>query len=304
MIPSIQISNNQMLSRLELPQGKVRIVLDTDTFNEVDDQFAIAYALLSPEKIQLEAIYAAPFMNALASNPKDGMEKSYEEIFRVLETINYSGKDFVFKGADAFLPECNQPVLSSAVENLIQLAMGTNETPLFVVSIAAPTNVASALLVEPRIAQRIVVVWLGGHPYYWPTAHEFNLMQDLYASKILFDCGVPLINIPCINVSEHLKVTIPEIEAHLKGKSRLGDYLFNLLVDYKIDRLAGSKEIWDIANIAFLINPDWVPTEIVHSPILTDQETYSVDHSRHFIRVATQVKRDPIFRDMFIKFAN
>ena len=45
------------LKQLELPEGKVRIVLDTDTYNEVDDQFALSYAYLSKEKIQLDAVY-------------------------------------------------------------------------------------------------------------------------------------------------------------------------------------------------------------------------------------------------------
>ncbi len=42
---------------LQPPKGKVKAVLDTDTFNEIDDQFAVVYALLSPEKIDLQAIY-------------------------------------------------------------------------------------------------------------------------------------------------------------------------------------------------------------------------------------------------------
>ena len=38
---------------LQPPKGKVKAVLDTDTFNEIDDQFAVVYALLSPEKIDV-----------------------------------------------------------------------------------------------------------------------------------------------------------------------------------------------------------------------------------------------------------
>ncbi len=51
------------------------MVLDTDTFNEIDDQFAVIYALHSKERLQVEAFYAAPFHNELSSGPKDGMEK-------------------------------------------------------------------------------------------------------------------------------------------------------------------------------------------------------------------------------------
>ena len=75
------------LERLAPPTGRVSIVLDTDTYNEIDDQFALAYALLSPDQIDLEAIYAAPFQNPRSTGPADGMEKSHEEILRVLERI-------------------------------------------------------------------------------------------------------------------------------------------------------------------------------------------------------------------------
>ncbi|MCP4405808.1 MAG: nucleoside hydrolase, partial [bacterium] len=67
------------------------------------------------------------------------------------------------------------------------------------------------------------------------------------------------------------------------------------------DHYAWSKEVWDIAAIAYLLNDSWVPTELVHSPILTDRMTWSVDRSRHFIRSANFVYRDPIFRDLFTK---
>lgn len=42
-------------------ERKVHAVIDSDTYNEVDDQFAISYALLSPDRIDVEAVYAAPF---------------------------------------------------------------------------------------------------------------------------------------------------------------------------------------------------------------------------------------------------
>jgi len=48
------------------------MVLDTDTYNEVDDQFAVVYALRSPERLRVEALYAAPFHNDRSSGPADG----------------------------------------------------------------------------------------------------------------------------------------------------------------------------------------------------------------------------------------
>ena len=52
-----------LLARLSRPTGPVDVVLDTDTYNEIDDQFAVSYLICSAEKLHLQAIYAAPFFN-------------------------------------------------------------------------------------------------------------------------------------------------------------------------------------------------------------------------------------------------
>lgn len=295
------ISETTRLERLQPPTGKIRMVLDTDTYNEIDDQFAVAHALLSPERLEVEALYAAPFFNPRSSSPADGMEKSYEEILRLLDRLNVSSDNFVFKGSTGYLPNYAEPYRSDAALDLVKRAMETEDEPLYVVAIGAITNVASAILIEPKIIKRIVVVWLGGHALYWPNTVEFNLKQDLHASRLIFDCGVPLVQIPCMGVTTHLTTTVPELERYVQGRGAIGDYLVETFKDYSTDHYAWSKEVWDIAAIAYLLNDAWVPTELVHSPILTDRMTWSVDRSRHFIRSANFVYRDPIFRDLFTK---
>jgi inosine-uridine nucleoside N-ribohydrolase len=113
-----------------------------------------------------------------------------------------------------------------AARDLIEKAMKPSDGPLYVLTIGCPANVSSAILMEPKIKDRIVVVWLGGTPHYWPSAREFNLQQDVIASQVLFDSGVALVQIPTKNVSEHLRTTVPELEQHLHGRSLIGDYLY------------------------------------------------------------------------------
>ena len=79
------LSDVELVKRLSLPEGKIDMVLDTDTYNEVDDQFALAYALLSPERLNVQAVYAAPFHNNRSSGPADGMQRSYDEIADILD---------------------------------------------------------------------------------------------------------------------------------------------------------------------------------------------------------------------------
>ena len=296
-----KINLAELLKKLDPPKKKVKMVLDTDTYNEVDDQFALAYALKSPESLSVEAVYAAPFHNGRSSGPADGMEKSYQEINTILEKINFSRENFVFKGSRSFLADLEKPVKSEAATDLIEKAMAMNSEPLYVVAIGAITNIASAILIEPEIIEKIVVVWLGGNAHYCPHTWEFNLQQDILSSRLIFDCGVPFVQIPCKGVADHLLTTIPELEAHLKGKSPIGTYLTEIVTNYTKNPFAWSKVIWDISAIAYLINSAWVPTNIVHSPVLTDHKTWSFNQSRHFIRCATELNRDAIFADLFRK---
>ena len=82
------LTDASRLKLLEPPVGRLRVVLDTDTYNEIDDQFALVQMLLSKDRFDVEAIYAAPFFNARADSPAHGMELSYQEILRLLERLN------------------------------------------------------------------------------------------------------------------------------------------------------------------------------------------------------------------------
>jgi len=302
-LTAMQITDIERLRLLEPPQGPVRIVLDTDTANEIDDQFALAYALVSPERISVEAIYAAPFQNQ-RYGPAEGMERSYDEIMRVLAHMDRSGDGLVFKGSTAWLPAAEEPVQSAAANDLIARASAEHADPLYVVAIGAITNVASALLQAPHIAHNIVVVWLGGNPSYWPRATEFNVEQDMHAARVIFNSGVPLVHVPCINVTEHLRTTQAELERLMQGHGAIGDYLFDIFSRYYDDHFARSKEIWDLGAVAYLVDPTWFDSVLIHSPILTDDRRWSIDPHLHLIRELRSLQRDAIFADLFRKLAH
>jgi inosine-uridine nucleoside N-ribohydrolase len=277
------------------------MVLDTDTYNEIDDQFALVYALLS-DQLRVEAIYAAPFFNRRSDGPADGMEKSYQEIGRILERMARNDDATVFRGSKSYLPSPETPVCSPAAQDLIEKALAPRDGPLYTLAIGAITNVASAILLEPEIIEHIVVVWLGGQPHYWHTAEEFNLGQDPAAARVVFGCGVPLVYIPCKNVAEHLRTTLPEMETYVKGRGAIGDYLYEIFEAHYDDHYARSKVIWDVSAVAYLNDPAWVPTELRPSPILQDNLTWAPeDPSRHVIRQAIDVDRDAVFGDLFRK---
>lgn len=299
------LSAEERLARLEPPRSAISIVLDTDTYNEIDDQFALVYACLSAN-LAVEAVYAAPFYNERSASPGDGMEKSYAEILRVLERLGVDAGGVVFRGSAWYVPDTTTPVISPAALDLVERAKQPRDTPLYVVSIGAPTNIASAIMLDPNMIKRIVVVWLGGEPWYWntPMSRAFNLWQDVAAAQVLFDSGVPLVHIPCTNVAEHLRTTLPEIERYVKGCGPIGEYLYNIFHASHHDHFAYSRVIWDVCAIAYLNHPEWVPTELRPAPLLNHDLTWmQADPYRHVVREAIEVDRDRVFGDLFRKLA-
>jgi purine nucleosidase len=279
----------------------VTMVLDTDTFNEIDDQFALVYALLSPE-LRVEAVYAAPFHNSRSSGPGDGMEKSHEEIVRILKTMGLGHEGFAFRGSTDYLRQASEPHRSPAALDLVGRAQKhSSEDPLYVVAVGAITNVASAILIDPEITRKIVVVWLGGNGHDWRNQREFNFQQDLLASRLVFDSGVPLVQLPCTPVVTHFATTVPEMERYLAGQGETAEYLLKIFKEYRKDHFGWSKVLWDMTAVAWLVNPQWLPSNLVHTPIVTDQYTFSFDRSRHFMRAVYHLDRDGIFRDFFRK---
>jgi len=292
--------------RLASPETTASIILDTDTYNEIDDQFALTYALFAHDSIKMQGITAAPFFNDRSSSPGEGMAKSYDEILRVMKIAGYSDAYPVKRGSTIFLPNKETPVPSSAADFIIEQALefGKQEKILYVVGIGAATNIASAILLCPEIIQYITVVWLGGHPQNWHSNEEFNLREDVAAAQVLFDCGVPLIQIPCKNVAGHLTMTPAELAAHIQGQGKIGSYLYDIFNDYVIEQKISSKVIWDIAAIAFFLTPEHMPSELISSPILNNDKTWTMTTDRHLIRVITDIKRDFIFNDLFAKIQN
>lgn len=292
------------LAMLRLPDGPVDAVLDTDTYNEIDDQFAVAYTLLSPERIHLKAVYAAPFFNENSTGPKDGMEKSYEELQRLFALMKVPEEGMLHKGSERYLPDHDTPVESDAARDLVKQAMAHDSAhPLYVMAIGAITNVVSAMLMAPEIISRIVVIWLGGHAHHWNDTREFNLMQDLTAAQVLFDSGVPLFQLPCFGVVDHLVMSTAETKAYLAGDGGLGDFLHGRVSSCFADPKGRSRVIWDISAPAVLVQPEAVKTDLRPTPWISSEGRYSFDSSRPLMRCLTHIDRDAVFGRFFSFFS-
>ena len=302
------MTKEQYLKNLQVPNGKIDVVLDTDAFNEIDDQFAISYLLRSKEKLNTVAIYAAPFSNYKAGTPKEGMEKSYDEIIKLLDFLNETElKDVTFKGSETYLPSETEAVLSPAAKDLCERAMNySSENPLYVVAIGAITNVASALILKPEIKEKMVVVWLGGHAHSFPNTAEFNMRQDVAAARVVMGYGVPFVQLPCKGVVSEFRISRPELEKWLLGTSALADYLTEITIKEVAnftDSEIWTRVIWDVTAVAWLLNEDekFMKCEIKKTPMVEYDDTYTEDEKGYPMNYVYYINRDALMRDFIHK---
>lgn len=273
------------------------IILDTDAYNEVDDQFCLAYCMRTPEHIRLLSVNAAPFLNSRSRSAQDGMELSYQEIFKVMKLVDPQADIPVYRGSCSFLPDRNTPVQSDAAQNIIRTVMDSEE-PVLIVAIGAITNVASALLLCPELAQRTGVIWLGGHSFQSRNTREFNLRQDIAAAQVVFDSGIPMVQVPCDGVCSQFVTTVPELEYYLGGKNGLCDYLVDN-VRQECKSYACSRIIWDVTAAAVLIRPDACQIVTVPRPYVTSDCLYAYDLARPHYGYVRSLNRDIIYGDLF-----
>ena len=279
---------------------KLNVILDTDTYNECDDQFALAYLLKNQNKFNIEAITVAPYSNSDKKETiEETTEKSYNEILKICNWLNFETKNKVFKGSMDYV--CNgYNENNDAVDKIIEIAIKNKKT--YILAIGAITNVAVAIKKAPEIIKNIEIIWLGGNSFLTKDNNvEFNFSQDVSAVKEVFESKVKLTVIPCKNVASNLTTSIYELEHFLKGKSELCDYLCERFYN---DTYHGNTErriIWDISVIAYMINRTWFKTEQISCPIIKEDASYELTENRHNITFVNYLNANKIYSDLFEK---
>lgn len=278
--------------------AKINVILDTDTYNECDDQFALAYLLKSQDKFNVEAITVAPYHHDNGLSVTEGIDKSYQEVIKICDWLGFDYRGKVCKGATDFLDN-GYTASNDAVKRIIEITKKHDKT--YILAIGAITNVALAIKQAHEIIDKIEVIWLGGHSFLSENNQEFNFRNDISAVKTVFASKVKLTIMPCKNVASNLRTSIYEIEHYLKGKSELGDYLCQRFYDDGVHGIQERRVIWDVSVVAYLINPAWFETELVSCPQINADTSYRLTTNQHPITVVNYLDADKIFQDLFQK---
>ncbi len=215
----------------EVPaQKRVRYIIHTDAKNEADDQFTIVHALLT-QMLDVRAILGGHFeseRNGRAPYGTSAME-STKEIHKILDLMGLTGKYRVYCGAPLPLSLPDRPIESDAARFIVEEAMKDDPRPLYIGMQGALTDLASAILLEPRICDRMTCIWVGGNDYPhggW----EFNLSTDIHAANVVFSSAMPLWQIP-MGVYKQFGVSLAELEAKVYPCGAIGRYLFEQMVE-------------------------------------------------------------------------
>ena len=278
---------------------KVNVILDTDTYNECDDQFALSYLIKSKDLFNIEAITVAPYSHTKRNvKVKDGQELSYNEILKICNWLNFKTNNKVFKGSMDYIQN-GYDETNDAVNKIIEIALKNNKT--YILGIGAITNIALAIKKEPKIVNKIEIVWLGGNELGYKDNLEYNFRQDVEAVKIVFESKVKLTILPCKEIVSELRIDINTLKKYLENKSELCNYLIERFYNDGYHGVQESRVIWDISVIAYMINKNWFETKRISCPNVREDTSYETTNNRHNITFVSKLDRNKIYEDLFLK---
>jgi len=218
----------------EVPEfKKVRMIVHTDCKNEADDQFALAHHLMTP-KFVVKGIVAGHFnRNPQSYGEGNTAQASLDEINKVLTLMDVEGICPVVKGAELPLADEHTPIHSEGAELIIAEAMKDDDRPLFIGMQGAITDLAAAILIEPRICERMTAIWIGGGNY--PDGGgEFNLANDIAAANVVMKSSMNVWQVP-MNSYKQLAVSLAELQDRVMPYGRIGHYLFTQMAEFNIN---------------------------------------------------------------------
>ena len=250
---------------VEIPPStkKLKILIDSDAANEIDDLYAITLALCYPERFDIVGFVATHFAQRAGV---ESIKASYDLILELLDKAGFTGT-FPVKMGTSPMQYPHTPNNSEGVDFIIDSARScSSEDPLWVIGIGAATNLAFALLKAPDIATKARYVFHARSGHTWPERSvQFNVYGDIIAAKTLLESDVPLI---WFDTGTDICAPYEDTRERLASTGEVGKFLH----DYR-DRnpyfALPDKGFFDMGDFAFLLNPGICKYEICEAPELT-----------------------------------
>jgi purine nucleosidase len=276
------------------------VILLTDAGCEVDDQWALAYLLLKAEEgaVDLRAV-----ITTHAPGLKEGAESSAEKAREVVKVLAPLEPPVVIAGSSAPLEPAGGPRRGLGPQFIVEMAKGFGpQRRLAVLAIGAATDLASAILIDPRTAERIEVVAMGFEG--WPRGGDpWNVKNDPQAYRVILASGAPLVVASAEVCSRHLTIDEGEGKALTGGGGEAGRYLEAQLEDWlsreaELCRKTTGRRawpIWDLATAAHLLG--MTRDEPRARPRLKEDLSFDLEGAAGSIRWITGIDQRRLWAD-------
>ena len=277
---------------------RIPVVLSTDVGNEIDDQWAVAYLLLQPRFEVLGVMSAhAPSLAAPAGYT------SYRILRDVVENrLGMSVHPPLVEGGSLPLLNAKTPRPSPAVDFLIRTSKRfSREKRLTVLMIGAGTDVASAILTDPSIVERIRVVQMGFNDE--RGGDEFNIANDVHAIQAILDSDVPLVIGPGKVCRESLALGFDQAREMLAGHGAIGAWLweeyqayyFRSVKPLRVNDFSKPWIIWDNITLAYVLG--MTEHHVSPRPQMRDNMTFEVGQRNQTVTWITDVDEKRMWAD-------
>ena len=309
-------SSDQKQQDVASETDKIRLIIDTDANNELDDQHALAYALFNRHVFDIEGI--------TVNNTRNGgdIQGHYDEAVRVLQLCGAYDDVTIYKGAQGRFADIESHLDEGtydgqeAVEFIIQQARANDARPLVLLPIGKLTNIALALKKAPDIADKVRIVWLGSN---YPDPGEYNLDDDTTSVNPVVQSAAPfemaVVRYGKPSGTAAVWVTPADVDAHIKGKgvkvpspvtgrhgnafTTFGDYAVDLFAHIDLHGNPPSRALFDMAAVAIVKNPAWADRTEVPAPTLTGNRWVLPTNNPKKIVIWENFKKDEILNDFY-----
>lgn len=297
-------------------EEKVRVLLDTDANNEIDDQHAIAYLLLSGDAFVVEGLTVNRTDNG------GDIEEQAKEAERIVKLCTLHPQLAVTRGASGSFDEIAPHLAelgfdgADAVNLIIARAHSVSTQKLVLLPIGKLTNIALALKKDPGIAGKVKVVWLGSN---YPDPGEYNLDNDIASVNFVLDTDVEfemaVVRYGAASGTSAVRVTPQDLVENLAGKGpraaspvtgrnggtfvHFGDYSINLLEHIDLYGDPPSRALYDMAAVAIVKNSTWAEARKVPAPILENAAWRDRPENPRKIVIREYFDRQSIVKDFY-----
>ncbi len=218
-----------------VPAGsRRRVIIDNDFAGDPDDLFQLVHHLLSPS-VDVRGIVCS---HLPPGDGPDTAEDAYAAVGDLAAVMRLDVDGYLHVGASEGLASRAEPRVSDAARFIVAEAMRDEPGlgPLFYAAGGGLTDLASAYLIEPAIAERMTLVWIGGpehdglgYPPPQVSDPEYNLGIDITAAQVIFnDSAMPLWLVPRSTYRQCL-VSDAELRRRVSGKGELGAQLYRAI---------------------------------------------------------------------------